>query len=279
VYWVTPGYAEALGLRLREGRFFEDADAHAGRLAMIVNEEFVRQHLSNPQATGLMLPNISGQKDGMTTEIIGVVGNVLKDGNDQQPQPELYFVHGSPGNRIAGQVNLVVRTTGDPMALSAGLRQLLREIDRDAVVDHVEPLATTVAASVDQPRFVTIVLSTFAALAVALASLGLYGVLSYGVAQRRRELGLRAALGARRIDLVWLLLREGLSVTLIGVVLGMVTAVGFARVMRAVLFGISPVDPAAFALGPALVLTVAAAACLVPALRAASTDPATALRL
>jgi putative ABC transport system permease protein len=279
VYWVTRGYAEALGLRLREGRFFEDADARAGRLAMIVNEEFVRQHLSNPQATGLILPNLSGQKDGITTEIIGVVGNVLKDGNDQQPQPELYFVHGSPGIRIAGQVHLVVRTTGDAMALSAGLRQLLREIDRDAVVDHVEPLTTTVAASVDQPRFVTIVLSTFAALAVALASLGLYGVLSYGVAQRRRELGVRAALGARRIDLVWLLLREGLSVTLVGVVLGLVAAVGLARVMGALLFGISPVDPAAFTLGPALVLAVATAACLLPALRAASTDPATALRL
>jgi ABC-type antimicrobial peptide transport system permease subunit len=104
-------------------------------------------------------------------------------------------------------------------------------------------------------------------------------VLSYGVALRRREFAVRAALGARRIDLVWLLLAEGLSVTLVGVVLGLVAAVGLARVMGSLLFGVSPVDPAAFTLGPALVLAVAVAACLVPALRAASTDPATALRL
>ena len=110
VYWVTPGYAESLGLRLQEGRFFVESDARAATLATIVNQEFVRQHLATRQIVGLRLPQLVGQDQAVTAEIVGVVGNVLKDGNDRQPQPELYFVHGSHGQRISGSVNLVIRT-------------------------------------------------------------------------------------------------------------------------------------------------------------------------
>jgi putative ABC transport system permease protein len=276
-YWITPGYMEALGLRLREGRMFAEADLRAPTAAMIVNDEFVRQHLATPRATGLTIPNLFAQGRG-TIEIVGVVGNVLKDGNDKQPQPEIYFVHGSDGHRMAGQVNLVVRTVGAPAALAAFVRQMVPEIDRGSVVDKVEPLATTVARSVDQPRFAAAVLSTFALLALALASIGLYGVLSYGVSQRQRELGVRAALGAGRHDLVWLLLREGLAVTLAGVAIGLASAIGLVRLMRALLFGVGPLDLASFTVGPTLLVAVAVAACLLPALRAASIDPATALR-
>ena len=111
VYWVTPGYAESLGLRLQEGRFFVESDERAATLATIVNQEFVRQHLATRQVVGLRLPQLVGQDQAATAEIVGVVGNVLKDGNDRQPQPELYFVHGSHGQRISGLVNLVIRTT------------------------------------------------------------------------------------------------------------------------------------------------------------------------
>ena len=130
VYWITPGYAEALGLRLREGRFFVDADAHAGTRATIVNQEFVRQHVAARQVTGLRIPKLVGQDQDVTAEIVGVVGNVLKDGNDRAPQPELYLVHGSHGQRIEGLVNLVIRTTGNPAALAQDVRGLVRQVER-----------------------------------------------------------------------------------------------------------------------------------------------------
>ena len=278
VYWITPGYAEALGLRLRDGRFFDDTDARAGTLATIVNQEFVRQHLAARQVTGLMIPNLVGREQGVTAEIVGVVGNVLKDGNDRQPQPELYFVHGSHGQRISEQVNLVIRTTGKPAALAQDVRGLVRQVDREAVVDRIEPLTTTVAASLDAPRFATSVVAGFAGVAMVLAVVGLYGVLSYSVSQRVRELAIRAALGAQRVDLISLVLREGLSVTFAGIVLGLLGAGLFTRLMQDLLFGVTPLDAVAFTVAPAVLVVAAFGACLGPALRAASTDPATTLR-
>jgi putative ABC transport system permease protein len=278
VYWITPGYAEALGLRLREGRFFDDTDARAGTLATLVNQEFVRQHLAARQVTGLMIPNLVGQEQGVTAEIVGVVGNVLKDGNDRQPQPELYFVHGSHGQRISEQVNLVIRTTGKPAALAQDVRGLVRQVDREAVVDRIEPLTTTVAASLDAPRFATSVVAGFAGVAMVLAVVGLYGVLSYSVSQRVRELAIRAALGAQRVELISLVLRDGLSVTFAGIVLGLLGAGLFTRLMQDLLFGVTPLDAVAFTVAPAVLVVAAFGACLGPALRAASTDPATTLR-
>ena len=278
VYWITPGYAEAIGLRLREGRFFGDTDARAGTLATIVNQEFVRQHLAVRQATGLMLPQLVGQDQGVTAEIVGVVGNVLKDGNDRQPQPELYFVHGSHGQRIDGQVNLVIRTAGNSVAFAEDVRALLRGIEREAVVGRIEPLTTALAASLDAPRFAAAVMASFAGVAMVLAAVGLYGALSYSVSQRVRELAIRAALGAGRVDLVRLVMREGLPVTLAGIALGVLGAGVFARLMQELLFGIAPLDAVAFTVAPAVLAAACIGACLGPAMRAASADPAATLR-
>jgi putative ABC transport system permease protein len=277
VYWVTPGYAEALGLRLREGRFFAGGDARAGTLATIVNQEFVRQHLAARPVVGLRIPGLAGGKD-VIAEIVGVVGNVLKDGNDRQPQPELYFVHGSHGQRIADGVHLVIRASGSPAALAPDVRRMVLQVEPSAVVDRIEPLTTTVAASLDAPRFAAAVVTAFASLAMVLAAVGLYGVLSYSVSQRVRELAIRAALGARRADLVYLVLREGLSVTLAGITLGVLGAGLFTRLMQDLLFGVTPLDAVAFTVAPAVLVAASLGACLGPALRAASTDPATTLR-
>ena len=281
VYWVTPGYAESLGLRLHEGRFFVEGDERAGTVATIVNQEFVRQHVAEREVVGLRIPKLAGEYQGATAEIVGVVGNVLKDGNDRQPQPELYFVHGSHGQRISGSVNLVIRTartSGTPATLARDVRSIVREIEREAVVDRIEPLTTTLAASLDAPRFAATVMGGFAGVAMVLAAIGLYGALSYAVSQRVRELAIRAALGARRADLVRLVLREGLSVTLSGVALGVAGASLFARLMQDLLFGVTAHDAVAFAVAPAVLLLASVAACLGPALRAASTDPVETLR-
>jgi putative ABC transport system permease protein len=278
VYWVTPGYAEALGLRLRDGRFFQDGDARAGDLRAIVNQEFVRQHLSVRDVVGLRIPGLVGQDPRITAEIVGVVGNVLKDGNHQLPTPELYFIHGSHGQRISGQVHVVIRASGNPTALAPQVRSLLPQVAPEAIVDRIEPLTVNVAASLDAPRFATSVFGSFALVAMALAAIGLYGVLSYSVSQRLRELAIRSALGAQRADLVRLVVREGLMVTFAGIALGVLGASLFTRLMQDLLFGITPLDSVAFTMAPLILAVTSLAACLGPAWRAASTDPASTLR-
>jgi putative ABC transport system permease protein len=279
VYAVTAGYAEALGLRLVSGRFFSDADGRADTLSTMVNEEFVRQHLAVPHVIGLRLPRlIAGDQIAVPAEIVGVVANVLKDGNDKAPQPELYFVHGAGGLRISGRVNVVIRTAGEPAALAPDVRALVRDVDRDVVVDRIEPLATSVAASLDAPRFAAGVMGSFAGVAMLLAGIGLYGALSYSVAQRDRELGVRSALGAQRRDLVRLVLGEGLLVVVPGLVLGVLGAAAFARLMQELLFGIAPLDLPAFLAAPIGLAVTSILACVGPALRAAAADPVVALR-
>jgi predicted permease len=278
VYWVTPGYAEALGLRLREGRFFEAGDRRAGTLRTIVNQEFVRQHLSSAPAAGLMLPGLVQAEGKLTAEIIGVVGDVLKDGHDRQPQPALYFIHGAHGVRIPERVQLVIRTAGDPDAFAPDVRALLRATDRDVVIAKVEPLGVSVAASVGARRLAALVMSGFAMLAMVLAGVGLFGAFSYSVAQRRRELAIRAALGARRAHIVGLVLREGLLVTVPGMVVGVAGAAAFTRLMQQLLFGVTPNDPVTYAIAALALTTVSLGAIVPPAFRAAAADPASTLQ-
>src|SRR3954471_18265659 len=277
-YVVTPGYAESMQLRLKSGRFFNERDRTSGERATIVNEEFVRQFLAGPGPVGMRLGPLYDGEYAADTEIIGVVGDVLKDGNDAARQPEMYFVHGSRTHRISGFPTFVVRGSTSQAEMTATLRRLVRDIDAGAAIDSVTPLRTLVSVSWAQPRFAASVMTGFAVLAIGLAGIGLYGALSYSVSQRRRELGVRAALGATRGALVGLVLREGGLVTLAGVGLGIAAASLLTRLMTGLLFGTSPLDALSFSLGPALLVIVGMAASLVPALRAASTDPAKVLR-
>jgi putative ABC transport system permease protein len=277
-YVVTPGYAEAMQLRLKEGRFFEDRDMTSGERAAIVNQEFVRQFLAGPRAVGVHLGPLYEGESAAQTEIVGVVADVLKEGNDATRQPEMYFVHGSRTHHITGFPTFAVRGTATHAELSATLRRLVREVDAGTAIDSVTPMRTLVSASWGQPRFAASVVSGFAMLAIGLAGIGLYGALSYSVSQRRRELGVRAALGATRGTLVALVLREGVGVTLAGVGIGIVAAGLLSRLMTRLLFGTSPLDALSFSLGPALLVTVGVTASLVPALRAGSIDPAKILR-
>ena len=273
-YTVTPGFAEALGLRLRGGRLFSDADAGAAVSPWIVNEAFARQYL--PQSPVGYRFEQKSDSGSITNEIIGVVGNVLKNGNDTKPQPEVYRIANGVA-RFNGRFELAVRTPGNAAALGPAVRAFARDLEPGAAIETTT-MSERVAESVAQPRFATIVLVSFAGLALALASVGLYGVLSYGVSQRRRELGVRAALGASRRSLVMLVVRDGLATCVVGLAIGLASAAALSRFMRTVLFGITPLDPLAFAAAPLLLLTVALAASLLPGRNAASTDPAEALR-
>jgi len=274
VYAITPGYADALRLRLRAGRFFNQTDGRPGEMKLIVNDEFVRQHLSVDRAVGVRIPHLLGPDQMTPAEIIGVVGNVLKDGNDRRPQPELYFLNGSPGGRISDHLQFVIRTTGEPGGMAQEVRNVIRQTDPTAVIVGIMPLMTSVSASLNAPRFAATVVTAFAGVAIALAAIGLYGALSYSLSQRMRELAIRSALGARRADLVRLVCHEGLPVTCLGVALGVLGASIFTRLMHDLLFGIAPFDVVSFAASPVVLLVAALIACLIAALRSASTDPA-----
>jgi putative ABC transport system permease protein len=273
-YIVTPGYQDALRLRLRHGRLFVDADVSSGTHAWVVNEEFARLYLP-PRPLGYRFEQ---QTDAgkRQVEVVGIVANVLKDGNDRKPQPDVYVVARDRA-AFGSRFELVIRTAGAPSSLAPAVRTAVHGLLPAAAIETV-PLSQRVAESVDQQRFATTVLAAFALLALALASVGLYGVLSYNVSQRRRELGVRAALGAAKPDLVRLVVREGLGATMTGLAAGLVAAIFLTRLMQSVLFGVSPLDLVAFAAAPAILIPIAVAACWLPASRAAQTDPIEALR-
>ena len=273
---VTPDFGRALGLRLTSGRFLEPGDVDGPTDVMVVNEAFVRQYLHDGKpAVGRRWLRA---KEAKLTEIVGVVANVLKDGLDRRPEPEIYRPASLTKSTMVPYASLVVRTTGDPLTLASELRRLARESDPRVGLDGLGTLSGKLAASVAQPRFAAWLLTLFAGLALAVAATGLYGVLSYNVSERRREIGIRAALGATRGRLVRLVLREGLGLALTGLAFGLLAAAATSRLLSTLLFGVTPYDRVAFAVAPAVLILVALVACLVPAWLAAATDPVEALR-
>ncbi len=271
---ITPGYAEALGMRLLEGQFFRETDVASPVLPMLVNASFARTYFADGRAaTGRQFTGLFGHDS--VVEVVGVVADVLPARLDAEPQPQVYTSHG--GAEKMANATLVVRTDANPAALAPLLRQIVRELDPGASLDQIGALDSRISASVSEARFTTLVLTAFSGLALTLAATGLYGVLSYTVAQRRREIGLRAALGATRREIMTMVLREGLGVTAVGLALGVAMAAVVMRATAHVLFGVAPLDPVAFSVAPLMLLVVAVAACLVPAWRAATIDPAAAL--
>jgi putative ABC transport system permease protein len=277
-YVVTPGYAEALGMRLRAGRFFEAADLDSKVQRILVSESFARTYLADGgPVAGRTFPDGLVNKSA-STEIVGVVADVLKDGLTDSPQPAIYLAHGGPERGIRREVNVLIRTAGDPLDTVPFLRTVVRDLDPTAALGAITPMGREVAQSVAAPRFAALTIAAFATIALLLAATGLYGVLSYNVSQRRREIGVRAALGATRGDLLALVVRHGLVVTTAGVATGLLASAATAPLLRRVLFGIEPLDVASFVAAPAILLLVGLAASLIPARRAASVDPAEALR-
>ncbi len=272
---VTPGYAEALGLRLRAGRFLQESDVDASVQRIVVNDEFVKAYLSPDRVIGLELPP---RRQGLRPmQIVGVVAPIRNPNYAQATMPEMYVA--APSQlEIGSEIDFVVKVRGNPAALSESVRQFAREVDPAYVVGQTMTLEHRLAESVRQPRIAAAAIAALGVVALLLAAVGVYGVLSYSVSQRARELSVRAALGAERRGLLLMVVREGLTVAAIGAVVGLLASAGLTRLMSAMLFGIGPLDLVSFAAAPLVLLPVVVLACLRPAAIAARTDPSLTLR-
>jgi putative ABC transport system permease protein len=280
---VTPGFFDALQLRLLKGRTFTTHDDDHGIFVAVVDDEFVKRYYkSDEDPIGKRIYFGSATPDTSTRyiTIIGVVGHAAHEGLDAEPRIQVYYSMLQPaavGGGIGG-ANVVVRTAGDPKQYVASVRAAIHDVDRDLPMARITTIDELLAASMGQRRLSTILLGTFAGLALLLASLGIYGVMSFAVAQRTREIGVRVALGATRDNVLGLVLRQGATLTIAGAALGLAGAFALTRLIAAQLYAVKPTDPATFALVTLLLLAVALAATLVPAMRATRVDPIIALR-
>jgi len=267
---VNQNYFSALRIPLLRGRNFTDQEVRQGDEVVIVSQQLVNAVFPNEEPLGKRLVSAIG---GSAYQIIGVVGDIRHNSLAGPPVGAMYFP------TIASPfTNLVIRTKTDHLSIAAALRKEIQAIDPDQPIAAVRPMSSWVDASVSAQRYQTTLLGLFAALAMVLAATGMYGVMSYTVAQRTHEIGVRMALGARRHDVLKLVVRQGMMLAVVGVVVGLAGAYALTRVMAAFLFQVTARDPITFAAVSALLLAVAFVACLVPALRATKVDPLVALR-
>ena len=267
---VNQNYIRAMGIPLLRGRHFTEQEVRQSAKVIIVSQQLVNSAFPNQEALGKRL--ITGFK-GEPYEIVGIAGDILHTSLGTPPTPAMYFPM-----RQSGRMNLVVRTKGDPLSVAGALRNEVRDMDPDQPVSAMQPMAEWVDSSVAQPRYRMTLFALFAALAMILAATGIYGVMSYSVAQRTHEIGVRMALGARRAHVLKLVIVQGMVLTFIGVALGLLGAFALTRVMESLLFGVTPKDPITFVAVAGLLTAVAFIACVVPARRATKVDPLVALR-
>ncbi|MEX2662263.1 MAG: ABC transporter permease [Vicinamibacterales bacterium] len=269
---VDPGYFAAMGMRILSGRDFSDEDVASGRPVFVVNRTFARQYLSD-RPVGQHV-RVSFREGGPEPwEIIGIVDDVLHRGVTEPGEPEIYLYRERHESRVAFAPTLIVRTSGDPASLAPTLRAIVRQQDPSVVVDSVMTMEERLMTGLARPRLYAVLLAGFAGLALVIAAVGLFGVMSYTVAQRSRELAVRSALGARRSDIVRLVLREGLTLTAVGLAAGLLLSAWLTRTIAALLYGVSEHDPLTYAAVPIVLLLAAALACIVPARRASRLDP------
>ncbi|PYV05081.1 MAG: hypothetical protein DMG26_06170, partial [Acidobacteria bacterium] len=270
---VMPGYFEAMKIPLVEGRYFEEGDSARSPHVLIINETLARNVFPNQSPIGKRLQM---GFNSFTGEIIGVVGNTKHLALDLAPVEEVYAAYLQAP--FWGTLALTVRTTSNPLGLSRAAREQVLAIDKDQPVSKVRTMDEVMDASVSAPRFRTLLLALFGVAALLLAAIGIYGVMSYSVSQRTREIGIRMALGAAQPEVIKLVLRQGLALTLAGLGIGLLGALGLTHLLSGMLYEVRPTDPLTFA-GVALLLTaISLLANYIPARRATKVDPMVALR-
>jgi predicted permease len=276
---VSDRYFSTLGMRIVEGRGFANSDMQGSLPVVVVNRTFARRYLGS-SPLGAQLPmGVGYEMDGREATVIGVVDDVRYLTSVEPPPPEMYFSYRQLNGRVkVPVVTFLLRSEGDTAWLASAIRLAIRQADARLVADAVMRMDDRVMRGLARPRLYAILLGSFAVLALLIAAVGLFGVLSYVVAQRSREFALRTALGARPLDILRLVLQQGIAATGTGIAAGLVVAVALTRSIAALLYGVTPYDGLTFVTVPAAVLLVAAGACAAPALRAARLHPMSALR-
>ena len=269
---VTPGYFSAIGMSLRRGRDFAAEDNERAPGVVIINETFARLFFPNQEAIGQRI--IPGGRD-KPLEIVGIVGDIKDRGLDKVYQPGFYVPYAQdPWNSMG----VALRATAEPTALAAAARDVVMKLDPTQPVHTIKTVERFIYEQSSPKRIMTAMMGVFAAIALLLAGVGLYAVMAYAVSQRTHEIGVRMALGARSRDIMRLVTRQGLKLTLAGLALGMAGAFALTRVMAPLLYGVTPTDPLTFTLISLALAGAALLACWVPARRATKVDPMVALR-
>lgn len=271
---AMPGYFEAMGIPLRAGRLIDDTDSASAPPAMVISETMARQHFPGGNPVGRrMTVDLGAERPAV--EIVGVVGDVAVSSLREEAPATMYLPF---AQRPSLGVRMAIRTTGTPEAITNAVRERVWHLDRDIPVEAAIAMESVLSTSVAPQRLMTVALGVFAAMSLLLATVGLYGVLAFHVTQRAREIGIRVALGARPVEIVALVVRQGLLLVAIGLAIGLAAAVAATRVLAQLLYHVEPTDPGTFAAVGAGFALVGAIACLLPARRAARVDPVVALR-
>ena len=269
---IDGDYFGAMRIPLLAGRAFDRRDSTESRNVVIVNEPFVKKYFPNENPIGKHLKMYEGKSEFVVREIVGIVGGNKHFALQEPLRPEMF----QPGSFM--QMNTVVRSEGDPAMLTAAVRQAIHEIDPDEATSTFRTMDEVVSLSAAADRFNTLLLGTFGAIALLLTAAGIFGVLSYLVTQRTREIGLRMALGAQRRDVLRVIVAHGLRLALLGLCIGVAASLVVTRWMSSVLFDVKPTDPLTFAIVAVVLGTVSFLASYIPARRAMSVDPMVALR-
>ena len=276
---VSLDYFRTLGVPLLRGRFFTDSDRGRPDGILIINNTMAQRYFPNQDPVGQRIKTGDVSPDTPWETIVGVVSDVKYTGLDSGPEPTLYVPYFERGwTSFSREMFLVVRTSGDPKALAPALRAAVQELDSNMPLADIHTMDELLSNSVAQPRFRMLLITIFAAMALLLAAVGIFGVMAYLVSRRTREIGVRMALGASRGNVMGMVLGEGLRIVLIGVAIGLVEALALSRLIKSWLFNVQPVDPVTFLGVSLMVIVVAAWACYVPARRATKVDPIVTLR-
>jgi putative ABC transport system permease protein len=276
---VTPQYFQSMGIGLIQGRFFNEHDNRDAARVAIVDEKLANRWWPDENPIGKRIQrNRQPDSDDPWYEVVGVVGHIKYDGVDRDAGEYLYFSAYQSIQTYWNSMTLIVRSDGDPMHLTNSVKQAIAAADREVSASNIRTLKMEVAGQSFMRRLVTIVLGLFAVTALLLASLGIYGVMAYSMSQRTHEIGTRMALGASAGNIIYMTLRQGIKLVLVGVSLGLIGALVLNRLLTSFLFGVSDKDPITLFTVTCVLVTVALLACFIPARRAARIDPMEALR-